>query len=70
MIAGMNILAIIIAVALAAVMVVLVVGIIAMTRGGEFNAKYGNRMMQMRVGLQALAVVLILLFVLVASQQG
>jgi hypothetical protein len=70
MIAGMKILPILLAVALAAVMLVLIVGVIAMARGGEFNRKYGQKMMRWRVGLQALAVGLILLFVFVTSQGG
>jgi hypothetical protein len=51
-------------------MLVLIVGVIAMARGGEFNRKYGQKMMRWRVGLQALAVGLILLFVFVTSQGG
>ena len=70
MIAGMKILPILLAVALAAVMLVLIVGVIAMARGGEFNRKYGQKMMRWRVGLQALAVGLILFFVFVTSQGG
>ena len=41
---------------------VLVVGLFAMARGGEFNAKHGNRLMWWRVRLQLLTVVLILLW--------
>ena len=70
MIAGMNALAIILAIALAGVVLALVVGVIAMARGGEFNRTHGNTMMRLRVGLQGLAVVLVLLFVFVASQNG
>ncbi|MFB0922711.1 MAG: twin transmembrane helix small protein [Alphaproteobacteria bacterium] len=70
MIAGMKILPILLAVALATVMLALIVGVIAMARGGEFNRKYGQKMMRWRVGLQALAVGLILLFVFVTSQGG
>ncbi|MBO6784586.1 MAG: twin transmembrane helix small protein [Alphaproteobacteria bacterium] len=66
----MNALAIILAIALAGVVLALVVGVIAMARGGEFNRKHGNTMMRLRVGLQGLAVVLVLLFVFVASQNG
>lgn len=66
----MNALAILLAIALAAVVIVLIVGVVGMARGGEFNEKYGNKMMRLRVGLQALAVVLVLLFVLAASQGG
>jgi hypothetical protein len=52
-----------IVIALAAVLVVLATGIIAMFRGGEFNRKYGNKLMRLRVVLQALAVLLMVLFV-------
>ncbi len=45
-----------VAVALVATFAVLLVGIIAMLRGGAFNAKYGNKLMRARVALQALAV--------------
>ncbi|TRO96273.1 twin transmembrane helix small protein [Glycocaulis profundi] len=34
-------------------------GIFAMVRGGEFGRKWSNRMMRARVGLQFLAVILI-----------
>lgn len=37
---------------------VLAMGLVAMARGGEFNAKYGNRLMWWRVRLQLLALVL------------
>ena len=47
---------ILIAIALAATLAVLLVGIIAMLRGGAFNAKYGNRLMRARIAMQALAV--------------
>jgi len=66
----MNTFAILIAIALAAVVVVLIVGVFTMARGGEFNDKYGNRMMRWRVALQALAVILMLVFVFMASQGG
>ncbi len=52
-----------IGIALVAVLVVLAVGIVAMFKGGEFNRKYGNKLMRLRVGLQALAVLLMVLFV-------
>lgn len=66
----MNIFAVLLALALGAVIIILVFGIIAMSRGGEFNQKYGNKLMRWRVAIQALAVVLVLLFVFVASQGG
>lgn len=41
--------------AMAAVLAVLAIGIVSMVRGGPFNEKYGNRLMQARVTLQGLA---------------
>ncbi len=51
------------AVAALAVLVVLALGIGGFARGGAFNRKHGNRMMRYRLAAQAIAVVLILLFV-------
>ncbi|MCF8495055.1 MAG: twin transmembrane helix small protein [Alphaproteobacteria bacterium] len=45
--------------ALLAVAGVLVLGILSMARGGEFNKKYGNRLMQARVILQGLVLALL-----------
>ena len=41
----------------------LMVGVVSMGKAGEFNRKYGNKLMQMRVLLQFIALVLILLAV-------
>ncbi len=46
---------------LIAVLIVLLIGIIAMLKGGDFNKRWGNKLMRARVGLQGLAVILILL---------
>lgn len=51
----------IIIVALALVLGVLVVGILGMAKGGEFNKKYGNKLMRLRVVFQFVALALILL---------
>lgn len=53
-----------IGIALAATLGVLGVGVVAMLRGGEFNRKYGNKLMRLRVAMQALAIVLLLLLLL------
>lgn len=45
------------------VLAILMTGIGGFARGGEFNRKHGNRMMRWRIIAQALAVVLILLFI-------
>jgi hypothetical protein len=47
-----------------AVLAVLFVGIFSMVRGGEFNRKYGNKLMRARVILQGVA---ILLFIVVMT---
>ena len=56
------------AVTLAAVVIVLLTGVAGMARGGDFNAKYGNKLMRLRVILQGLAVVLFLLLVATSSR--
>ncbi len=43
-------------------------GIGGFAKGGKFNAKYGNKMMQLRILLQAVAIALILLFVYLRGQ--
>lgn len=45
------------------VLAILMTGIGGFARGGEFNRKHGNRMMRWRIIAQAVAVVLILLFI-------
>jgi type II secretory pathway component PulJ len=66
----MKTLSVLLAIALGAVLLVLVVGVISMARGGEFNRKYANRLMRLRVVLQGAAIVLFVLFVIVASSGG
>lgn len=43
-------------ISLAAVLAVMVTGIVSMSKGGEFNEKYGNKLMRYRVYLQGLTV--------------
>lgn len=47
---------------------VLATGIIGMARGGEFNQKYGNKLMRARVIAQGVALALFALAVLFGSQ--
>jgi hypothetical protein len=59
--------------ALLIVVLILVVGILflglfSMARGGEFNRKYGNVFMRLRVAAQLLAVVLVLILVFLMSR--
>jgi len=56
-----TILPFIIAIVLIAVLIVLLIGIISMLKGGEFNKRWSNKLMRARVALQGLAVILILL---------
>lgn len=48
-------------IAMLAVLVVMVLGIVSMVKGGEFNKKYGNKLMQYRVYLQGAALGLLAL---------
>tara|TARA_Y100000588_G_C13766522_1_gene716312 strand:+ start:326 stop:547 length:222 start_codon:yes stop_codon:yes gene_type:complete len=61
------VLPVLIVLALIAVFVVLAVGITGMLRGGDFNKKYGNKLMRLRVATQGLAILLILLFVAISK---
>lgn len=63
-----DVILILLAVSLAAVVIVLLTGVVGMARGGDFNAKYGNKLMRARVILQGLAVVLFILLVVTASR--
>ncbi|MER2510555.1 twin transmembrane helix small protein [Amaricoccus sp.] len=54
---------VVVAIACLAVVVVLMVGIGGFARGGDFNRKYANKIMRLRLLLQFIAVVLIVLFV-------
>ena len=55
-------------IALVATLVVLLSGVVVMTRGGEFNRKWGNKLMRARVAMQALAIAL--LFALFLLNRG
>lgn len=49
--------------AMVAVLAALGMGLFSMVKGGEFNKKYGNKLMRTRVTLQGLALALFLLAV-------
>jgi predicted membrane protein len=51
------------AIACLAVLAILIFGVGSFARGGEFNRKYANKIMQARLLMQAVAVVLILVVV-------
>lgn len=54
---------IVVLLACAAVLVILMTGIGGFARGGAFNKKYANKIMQLRIVAQFVAICLILLFV-------
>ena len=62
MVAALNTLVV---VALAGTLVVLFAGVFAMARGGEFNRKWGNKLMRARVVTQGLAILLLLALFLI-----
>ena len=45
------------------VVIVLMIGLGGFAFGGEFNKKYANKLMRLRILLQAVAILLIILFV-------
>jgi hypothetical protein len=42
-------------IAMGAVLIALIIGVLGMAKGGTFNKKYGNHLMRARVVLQGLA---------------
>lgn len=61
---------IIAAIACLTVVVILMIGIGGFARGGEFNRRHANRLMRYRIIAQAVAVALIVIFVLVRRMGG
>ncbi len=58
----MSIAQIVVLIALMVTLGTLLTGVIGMARGGEFNRKYGNKLMRMRVIAQFTALILIAIF--------
>ncbi len=56
--------------AILAVFIVLMIGLGSFTSGGDFNRKYGNKLMRYRIIAQAIAIILILLFVILRGSGG
>ena len=57
---------IVVVLSMAAVAIILMIGTGGFGRGGEFNRKYSNKLMRMRILAQFVAVGMILLFVWIA----
>ena len=56
--------------AVAAVLVILLMGLGTFTKGGDFNRKHANKLMRWRIGAQFIAVVLIMVFVYLRGNTG
>lgn len=54
---------ILVALAVLIVLAILMFGVGTFGKGGEFNRKHANKIMRWRIGAQAMAIALILLFV-------
>jgi hypothetical protein len=61
---------ILVLVAVLIVAVVLLIGVGGFGQGGEFNRKYANKIMRLRIVAQFVAICLILLYVWVRRQGG
>lgn len=61
---------ILVAAACLAVLFVLLLGVAGFAKGGDFNRKHANRLMRYRIYGQAIAVALIILFVLLRRSGG
>lgn len=61
---------ILVAIACLAVVAVLMIGIGGFAKGGDFNRKYANKIMRLRLLLQFVAVLMIVLFVYLRGQGG
>ena len=60
----MTLLTTLLLIAMFATLAALMIGLAGFFHGGEFNRKYGNKLMQARVALQAIAVALLLVILL------
>ena len=54
-------------IAMATVAIIMLIGIGGFGKGGDFNRKYANKIMRLRIIAQFIAVLLILLFVYLRS---
>jgi hypothetical protein len=57
-------------VAMFATLGALILGVVGMARGGDFDAKYANKLMSVRVGLQAATIALFALLLLLMRGWG
>ena len=62
-----SVLSVLLLIALAAVLLVLGTGLVGFVIGGDFNRKYANKLMRLRVATQAVAVLLLLAIMLLRN---
>ncbi len=65
-----TVLNILLGLALIAVLLVLATGLAGFAKGGEFNRKYANKLMRLRVASQAFAVFILLALLLLRQMQS
>lgn len=56
-------------IAMGATVVVLFIGLFSMIRGGEFNRKYGNKLMRLRVLFQVIAIAIFAMIIFFAKRK-
>lgn len=61
---------ILVGIATAAVAMVLIIGLYSLYRGGDFARTYSNRLMRLRVLLQAIAILVIMLVLFFTGRSG
>ena len=66
----MDIFYLVVVIAVLAVFVILMVGLGGFTKVGDFNRKYANKIMRMRIIAQAIAVILIILYAIFRGTAG
>ncbi|MBE0533165.1 MAG: HIG1 domain-containing protein [Rhodospirillales bacterium] len=64
-----DVLNVIIVLVLATTAMVLALGLFSMMKGGAFNARFGNRLMRLRVAIQGVAVVLVAMALLLLAYE-
>lgn len=64
-----DVLNVIIILVLAATVAILALGLFSMVKGGAFNARFGNRLMRLRVLVQGVAVVLVAVALLLLAYE-
>ncbi len=66
----MDIFYLVVVVSILLVLVILMIGLGSFTKGGEFNRKYANKIMRLRIIAQAVAVILIILYAVIRGTSG